>query len=277
MERYDQLLYWVKERHRIKKVKEAGQQPPYTLDPVLQNYRFTNVHREDDTVTKWIHKHWCRPNQHDRDLWFAILVSRLINLPETLQELGFMSHWDNEHFIKVLRSRKNRGLRIYNGAYMLATHKHKMDKTDYYAWRLENIYGHRDNIRPRSGDKLQYFYDRLIIHDGFSSFMVSQVIADIKHYEPLTQATDWWSFAQPGPGSLRGMRRLYGQQPTDTSRDKQWSNRMETYRVILNKDLNGLGIKEVCAQNAQNILCEFDKYMRALSGEGRPKQKYNGG
>lgn len=29
------------------------------------------------------------------------------------------------------------------------------------------------------------------------------------------------------------------------------------------------------AHDYQSILCEFDKYSRTLSGEGKPKQRYN--
>lgn len=275
MQRYDQLLYWVKERYNIFLKKEGGLCPPWTSDPILQNYRFCNVHRENDKVTKWIHLEWCKRHHNDPDMWFAILIARLLNLPSTLQELGYMSQWDRKQFTRVLLRRKAAGQANYNGAYMITTHKHKMDKTEYYAWRLGDIYEDRENIRPRSLDTLQHFYDRLISHDGFSSFMVSQVIADIKYYNPLYHAKDWHTFAEPGPGSLRGMRRLYGLETDDTSEDKLWKLRLSEYRGQLNDDLYKLNINSVCAQNAQNILCEFDKYMRALLGEGRPKQRYS--
>jgi len=41
---------------RIK--KEGGERPPWTHDPILRDAYFTNVHREDDRVTRWIAKHW---------------------------------------------------------------------------------------------------------------------------------------------------------------------------------------------------------------------------
>jgi hypothetical protein len=35
-------------------------------------------------------------------------------------------------------------------------------------------------------------------------------------------------------------------------------------------------VPALCAQDLQNCLCEFDKYMRVSTGAGRSKRKYNG-
>ena len=55
--------YWVNERHSIYLRKAAGDPRPWTKDPILQRYKFTNVFRELDMGTKWLREciilpHW---------------------------------------------------------------------------------------------------------------------------------------------------------------------------------------------------------------------------
>jgi hypothetical protein len=108
-------------------------------------------------------------------------------------------------------------------------------------------------------------------------FMSAQVVADMKHVAPFITAPDWWAFAEPGPGSLRGMRRLFGLEAKDTKYDKSWKNNLFHLRDSVNEELSFLDYPELDAQNVQNCLCEFDKYMRCKLGEGKPKQLYRKG
>ena len=46
------LLYWMAERERIRLRPQAGQPAPWSNDPILRDWSFTNVRREDDRVTR---------------------------------------------------------------------------------------------------------------------------------------------------------------------------------------------------------------------------------
>src|SRR2546423_1636561 len=50
----EELIDWISERTAIHTKKEAGHPPPWTDDPVLREWSFCNVRREDDRVTRWI-------------------------------------------------------------------------------------------------------------------------------------------------------------------------------------------------------------------------------
>ena len=63
MRHLEDLVYWIKERQAIHERRKAGQPPPWTKDEILRTYRFCNVRREDDRVTRWIHENWLRPNE----------------------------------------------------------------------------------------------------------------------------------------------------------------------------------------------------------------------
>jgi hypothetical protein len=54
------FLYWIVERYKIHLKKDIKKlDPPWTNDPILQTYSFTNVRRLHDRVTKFVLKHIC--------------------------------------------------------------------------------------------------------------------------------------------------------------------------------------------------------------------------
>src|SRR4249919_3123124 len=85
----ERLFAFIHERYMIYIRKEAEDKPPWTDDPILRDYRFCNIYREDDKVTVWIRENWRKPNSDDPDLWFAMCVARLFNLPTTLEAIGY--------------------------------------------------------------------------------------------------------------------------------------------------------------------------------------------
>lgn len=104
------FLDFVAERERIRLKKEAGLPRPWTDDPILRDYKFCCVRREDDRVTKGIAAAYRDPYKDDPELWFALLVARrAVNWPDTLAELGYPVPWNSEHFKAVIRSRQAAG------------------------------------------------------------------------------------------------------------------------------------------------------------------------
>jgi hypothetical protein len=98
------------------------------------------------------------------------------------------------------------------------------------------------------------------------TFIVGQIIADVKYVLPLRAAADWRSFALSGPGSRRGLNRVMGRPPATAWKEDVWRREL----AALHRSI----IHEMHAQDLQNCLCEFDKYQRVLTGEGTPKQFY---
>ena len=47
------LMYWMFERERIRRRKAKGKKT-LTEDPIMRDYRFCNVRREDDLVSQWL-------------------------------------------------------------------------------------------------------------------------------------------------------------------------------------------------------------------------------
>lgn len=261
------MLYWIAERENVRFEKESGKPKPWSKDPIFQVTYFCNVHREDDRVTKFIRQMYSPYVGHDL-FTHNIILSRFLNWPPTLTAIGYQDTWSSEYISQILNVIRGFGAKVWGNAYVVSTCGRQMDKIDY----LTHI------VMPSIKDKAPWLdFDTcesaaigLQRIEGISTFMAGQVVADLKNTEghPLKDTTDWWSFALPGPGSIRGMDWLMG--------EKVPSSAWKGYLLVLQEIVyNELGIK-LCAQDMQNCLCEFDKYMRVKNGTGRSKRSYNG-
>lgn len=267
------LFKFIKERHRIYERKSAGLPKPWTTDPILQNYRFCNVYRELDTQTIWYAKNWRREHP---DAWFAALVFRSVNWHETTEDIGYPLPWSKERFLKAIEKRKLHGKKLYSGAYMISTHGVRQEKHVYLANSLGNIWSKRASVRPVEGEKLQDFHTRLAGCFDVGSFISGQVIADIKYLPSMQTVSDWHTFATSGPGSRRGMNRVFNRELNKSWNEKAWWCALMELHVEIEHLVEKNNMPYIHAQDLQNCLCEFDKYERVQYGGGLPKSRYGG-
>jgi hypothetical protein len=205
-------------------------------------------------------------------------VARFLNWPPTLTDIGYPVPFQYDKVKRALERRLIHDEQIFTGAYLVKSHKGR--KIDYVLDSLfKPLWHYRKQLRPHIGDTLTAYNTRLLSQYGFGTFMAGQVIADLKHTEPLIHAKDWATWATSGPGSRRGLYRvLHG----DTVRNVSW-NEAEWFSKLqkLHKKIIPLVEREempfLDAQDLQNCLCEFDKYERVRLGQGRPRSRYNGG
>ncbi len=279
-----ELFKFIQERHTIFTRRLAGQAKPWTKDPILQSYRFCNIYRENDTVTQWIAVNWREPFYSDPDLWFAMVVARLINWPESLAAIKMFKagkvSWDPGQFAKALCRRKDAGEKVFTGAYMIhAGPDAGMGKAGYLADQvLTPMWALRKDIRPESWDTLESFHARLMSCKDMGSFMAGQVVADTKYSACLSKehTTDWWTWAAMGPGSARGLNRVLGRDVKGTWLQDAWLAKLQLLAAEIAPMLEKSGMPRLHNQDLQNCLCEFDKYERVRLGEGRPRSLYDG-
>jgi len=266
----DTVRYFIREREAVRVRKERGDPRPWTDDPIMQVASFCNVHREDDRVSRWIAKNWRTPHADDPDLWFAMVVARLVNWPDTLAEIDYPVPWDPDHFLAVMVARRARSEKTtYGPAYTISAGTKGQLKPVY---QMSQIFGPlwaaREQLRPKPGQSLIAWYSLLRDFHGMGSFMAAQVVADIKYVEPLTKAPDWWTFAASGPGSRRGLNRISGR-PVDAGwREADWYRQLRRLHDVLAID------PPLHCQDLQNVLCEVDKLLRYRGGQGKPKRQY---
>ena len=265
----ERLIYWINERLSIQKLKKGGHKYPWTTDPILNQFRFCNVHREEDKVTRWIKTFWRDVHYSDPDIWFAMGVARLINWPPTLETIGYPIPWRPNRTRRLMTERREDGKQVFTGAYMITNAGQSMSKVDTVVFMLENL--SKLVPHPVRGDTLAQAHAKLTDsnHCGMGSFMAAQVIADCKYADILEGAADWWDWCAPGPGSQRGLSRLLGIEHRSFRQDV-FIEHLTQLRKEIRREIN----TKLHLQDLQNCLCEFDKFERTLWGEGRPRSRY---
>lgn len=278
----ENLIAFILERHAVYTRKTAGEPRPWSSHPAfgphLQRYRFCNVYREFDTVTRWIADRWRTPHHDDPDLFFAMAVARFVNWPDTLAEVGFPIPWDPEHFVAVLESRQARGEKVFTGAYVIHADRHfPGSKAAYLAAKvLTPLWDARAALRQITNGTLAEAHRLLTRFHGVGSFMAGQVIADLKYAGPLRSAPDWHTWAAPGPGSERGLNRVQGRPENAPWPGTTWLRELQALHREIAPMIAAAGVPPLHAQDIQNCLCEWSKMVRLLLGEGKPRSSYPG-
>ena len=262
------LQYWIIEREKVRLKKEAGEPKPWSTDPIFQATYFTNVNREHDRVTRWIREFYT-PHVHDEYFEANMCVARLFNWPDTLEKLGYIKFEGCFDWIyDVTTEIQRKGIKVWGSAYLVTTHGRAMSKAEYCSEVLQTAFGH--GLRHRLGHTLQSAHTALQKVEGFGSFMAAQVVADLKNTpgHPLQKAPDWRWWSAPGPGSLRGLGWYFDEKITP-------GHYQEAIEQVA-KDLDWfMWPGDLCMQNLQNCLCEYDKMMRIRTGTGRSKRGYD--
>jgi len=240
-------------------------------DPIINLYRFCNVRREDDRVTRWLKKHWRDPHWKHPNFIPAMILARMVNWPPTLEKIGFPEDWDNDHIIQTIHTAQSLG-KAWTGAYVITTCGAAMDKATYVVGTAAQalvlpVYA------PRPENTLDGLWTSLRGLDGLGAgFLAAQVVADVRYTPLLQRASDWWTFAVPGPGSRRGLNRYYERTLNAPWPEQTWKGGLERMRQEVTPLLPSMA--PIHSQDWQNVMCEFDKWMRVRTGEGRPRSKY---
>lgn len=271
-----------RERYRILQRKNAGEPKPWTKDIVLQREYFCNVFREDDKTTKWFRANIREELKDDpKEVLAAIATFRWFNKIETGEKIKplLLGEWNSVRAHNLLAAQKP----IVTGAYIIKT-PDGMNKLKGVLWCVDQFI---KNIQLGKFDKLikgessmQEACEILKTSPYLGNFMSWQICSDARKTCLLNNAKDKDIWAQPGPGSTRGLGRVF-------------FNNVEYFNYGSKKDeeemLLPMNKLVDCSQHKENWpiefpplavidishqLCEHDKYCRAEEG-GRMKRKYN--
>jgi hypothetical protein len=273
-EEVDILCYWIKERERIRRAREAGKKFPWSKDALLTDYRWCNARRMDDKVSRWLLDwHSDYPEVGFRDRVVAAAAGRLINWPDTLADLPYPSRYDEKSWSRILLQRKARGEKIFTGAYIIngALGGDKILQVTQKI--LTPLWQNRrhTNSHPRT---MKSVWDDLNGKPGIGSFMAGQITADLRWIHHELPWEDRMSWAPQGPGSIRGINRLRGQPLSAGMPYGEWLDcvrrAMGAVQARLPKIAERLELMDI-----QNCLCEYDKYRRLSKGEGSVRSRYS--
>ncbi|TGD36358.1 nucleotide kinase domain-containing protein [Brevibacterium aurantiacum] len=271
---FDTFWQFAAERHRVFESRAHGEKGPWTTDPIIAKYKFCNVYRAADRVSQFLIRHIAYPvaMQRDIDKLFQIIAFRVFSKIETWEqieaELGgspTLVDLESGRFEHVLTRLRSRGEKIYTGAFILCA-------TDAYGRRLKHLnhvqlFKHMflDSDFPKrvmGAQSLQEVYELVHAFPLMGDFMSYQIAIDINYSELVNFSED--DFTQPGPGALRGIRKVFKDTGALTpSEIIHWMvDRQEHEFSRLGLDFNGLYGRRIHAIDAQNLFCETDKYCR---------------
>jgi hypothetical protein len=296
---------YARERYNIKLRRDAGKFWPWTEDPILQTFRFCNVFREDDKVTKWIRSVITDAGYGERILG-ALIIARWFNRIETLEAMlpppgsvepffrsNLLYNWDQTVRIPWAEEMRRRfaGVSpIVTAAYMIKTPA-GMNKLDGLIWCIQQALPGALILartlsaatKQRRSLTLEMVHGQLKQYPYLGDFMAYEVVTDLRHTNLLREAPDVHTWASPGPGAARGFARVQGAQ-LDTYKYSQEKDRkvlIAGMRDLLELSRSKLYWPERWPawemREVEHTLCEFDKYERARLGEGQPKQRYRRG
>lgn len=227
----------------------------------------------DDKVSKWLLDNWYTKYFDHKLMLVNVALARFLNLPTTLEHIGFQRSWNTIRLcdkLRVYRSGTIPNRVLFNGAYMVRGNN-GIDKIDsvvnYYVDPLLQL--------SKSIDRSSMENTHLILQSSFGlgSFMAGQIVADLRWAMKGTWK-DRMTWAPIGPGSQRGMNRLLGLDTHRSIPQKEFLRHLLSMIDTLHGELPREITDRLEAHDFQNCLCEFDKYNRVLFGEGRPKQLY---
>ena len=199
MRQVEAFFDFINERHRVYLRKQSGKNWPWSKNAILQKYKFTNVFRELDRMTIWLRENWRHPYADHPELWFAIAVTRTINWPDTLEEIGFPDPWDPDRVAKVIAARKARGGKVFSGAYQGAVSRKKGQPRGYYVVeRLDKLFHSQPPLHKAKALRQAW---NMLRHPGMGGFMAYEVVTDLRWTRYLRDAPDVMTWAHAGPGA----------------------------------------------------------------------------
>lgn len=274
-------VYWIQERESVRIKRKNRQRKPWTDDPVLRSYRFCNARRMDDKVSNWLLSNWYRPYYGHENMVLAVVIARHFNQPTTLEYIGFPERWDPvKLYRKIVRMKQRHPKRsVFNGAYIIRSSSNTSPR--FYPDKSEMVIKETtqqfvDNPPDLDTRSMMRVVEELLKYRNFGTFIAGQVAADLR-WGIEGEWKDRNKWAAIGPGSRRGMNRVH-ERPKDYPLEQdQFNAELGVLIKEVKKALPRSLTKRYEAIDYQNHLCETDKYNRVLFGEGRPKQKYQGG
>lgn len=343
MSSIEAFFAFARERHAVYLRRRASLPAPWTTDPILQQYSFTNVFRQLDRTTQWYTEH-VRDKVRPEEQLLAAVVFRWFNRIRTGeaifsqldifgQGVESASAWDQ--FLQTSNIAYMRDAILaycdsgpyVTGAYIVKTpdgydklsgvlqcirwfmeQEHDIDSgKDYATVGYQQV---SQTILDYPGEvSLESVWDWLRQFPYLGDFMAYEIVTDLR-WSLLQHAPDIMTWANPGPGATRGLGRVF-----ENNKDRWNQHRDKPHLIGLMQSLleysqdaglwpqmlpqqyidDGLGAwyTDNCdydkrfqqqgdwpaweMREVEHTLCEFDKYERARTGEGRPRGRFHGG
>jgi hypothetical protein len=290
---FDAFWRFAAERQRIYLQRVSGMPAPWTTDPVLAEYRFTNVYRASDRVSQFLISHVIydgRP-RNPVDHALRVLLFKIFNRIETWQllesALGELSAatFEASSCAAVLDDAMAQRTKVYSAAYIVPPlpgqgasggRKHQGHLS-----LLARMLAAGEVERLLDAPSLQALVDRLRSWPGLGPFLAYQFAIDLNYTPVVNFSEDDCVIA--GPGARDGLSKCFtglGRTPPEDVIRAVWASQQAQF-AQRNLVFPGLWGRPMSLIDTQNVFCEISKYARVAhpevlgtAGRHRIKQRF---
>ena len=264
--------------------------PPWTKDPVLSTYRFTNVYRASDRVSQYLIRNVIyRGKQTIEEVFFRILLFKIFNRINTwkllIKKIGIPT-WNKfriNTYIKVFDEIVSNGNTIYSAAYIMPSPTFgKKKKHQNHLQLIEYIMKHKVPKSIAQAKNLNEVFNILRSCPSFGDFLAFQFTIDLNYSTIINFPEN--QFVVAGPGAKDGIKKCFF--------DNANMSEADIIRAVTDMAVNefsrlGLSFQSLWGRSlqpidCQNLFCEVDKYSRithpeykGYSSRKRIKQRFS--
>ena len=231
---------------------------------------------------------WTEPNDvGDADTIFNCCLFRMIGTSEFAEAHGWVKDkWDSSYTKALIQDRIDNKLRTFTGAYIITNQGIKAPKSEIVVDHfLRPIWENREKILkrmlfPSEHCSLQKAHQELSNYRGWGGggFMAYEVVTDLNYTKVLRRANDKMTWANAGPGAVRGLNRIYNRPLNKSLNQDQANIEMRKLLHLVSQHehtLKDTPIKNIDMRTIEHSLCEWDKYQRIHLKQGRPRSKFD--
>lgn len=274
---YDTYWRFAAERQEIFFRRWKRQLPPWTSDPILSEFKFTNAYRASDRVSQFLIKNVIYGgDQSEEEVFFRTILFKLFNKVETWQllERAFGAITYKEFSFKaydaVLSKAINSGKTIYSAAYIMPSGSKAFGTTRKHRSHLKLLQQMMEDevaLRIAETKGMVEAFTLLRSYPMIGDFLAYQYATDL-NYSTLTDFSEM-QFVIPGPGAKGGISKCFDSLGGLTEADliRVVAERQEAEFERLGIDFKSLWGRPLQLIDCQNLFCEVDKYSRVYHPE----------
>lgn len=324
---------FVIDRYRVHKRKDVKKlPPPWTANPIIKEFKFTNVRREHDRQTRYLLEHIISDPDFDlEDKIVNCFMFRCWNNWSTLKSFGFpysAQQLYDPNLKEIIRplykqlQNDDPGRLWWSNAYNQGGTKaawkfpdgdgykrayKESEAQKYLDWEKDiplrpfhvGVWIGRNNVVERilNSRSQKKCFEIIKSVKGFADFLAYQVFVDLTYIPEFPFSEN--EFVVAGPGCKKGLDLIFSDKDDMTyeecifwlrdhinSKSLSLFNSAEllnygggSVRYDANKLFSDLPEydRKMNVMSIENCMCELSKYVKAVEGTGRPRNKYKGG
>ena len=274
--------------------------------------------RENDTTTIWLREHVREPLRSRPEVLLAVVLYRWFNRITTGEAIfqqmfaradnvtkntawdEFLLSGDTRWLQGAILAMCGKGPYV-TGSYIIKT-PDAMPKLDGVLWCIREFMRSSRRMPGVQGDldwrqvaalpanaclSLEMMWSWLRQFPYLGDFMAYEIVTDLRYTDLLCHAPDIMTWANAGPGAIRGLNRIHDRKLDGSIPKRQSCEEMQellalsfdsgnwAYRIFDDGPTGGrTNWPAWDMRTVEHTLCEFDKYERVRLGQGAPRQKF---